>query len=211
MFAPSALVTFILAAVLLVVVPGPAVLYIIARSIDQGAKAGIVSALGIAVGAMGHMIAAILGISAILATSAVAFAAVKYLGAAYLIYLGVSTLWHKPEPISEIKIEVQPLGKIFKQGVVVNLLNPKTALFFLAFLPQFADPARGSISLQLATLSTIFIVIAMASDAVYAFLAGYLGQWLKQNERIQAGQRYFSGVVYILLGVMAAVGGEGKA
>ncbi len=208
MFEWARLVTFMLAATLLIVVPGPAVLYIVARSIDQGRLAGIVSVLGIALGAMVHSLAAAVGITAVLAASALAFSTVKYLGAAYLIYLGIITLLKKPQSQKEIVVEPKPLWQIFRQGFVVNLLNPKTALFFLAFLPQFADPAHGSVPLQTFLLGLIFVTIALFSDSVYALLAGQLGSWLKQSQAFQQRQRYFSGSVYIALGVATAVSGS---
>ncbi len=208
MFEWTRLVTFILAAGLLIVVPGPAVLYIVARAIDQGRLAGIVSVLGIALGAVVHSLAAAVGISAVLAASALAFSIVKYLGAAYLLYLGITTLLKKPEPQEKIVVEPKPLWQIFRQGFVVNLLNPKTALFFLAFLPQFADPAHGSVPLQTFILGLIFVTIALFSDSIYALLAGQLGGWLKQSQTFQQRQRYFSGSVYIALGVATAVSGS---
>ncbi len=207
MFEWTTLVTFSLAATLLIIVPGPAVLYVVARSIDQGRLAGIVSVLGIALGALIHAVGAAMGISAIFATSAIAFSVVKYLGAAYLIYLGVMTLLKKPEPNKTVVVEPKPLWAVFRQGFVVNLLNPKTALFFLAFLPQFADPTMGSVSLQTFLLGLIFVLIALVSDGVYALLAGKIGGWLKQSDRFQQRQRYFSGTVYIVLGVATAVSG----
>ncbi|MCB8981948.1 MAG: LysE family translocator [Ardenticatenaceae bacterium] len=208
MFEWTRLATFMLAAGLLIVVPGPAVLYVVARSMDQGKVAGIVSVLGIALGAVVHSLAAAVGITAVLAASALAFSTVKYLGAAYLIYLGITTLLKKPDPQEKIVVEPKPLWQIFRQGFVVNLLNPKTALFFLAFLPQFADPARGSVPLQTFTLGLIFVAIALFSDSIYALLAGQLGGWLKQSQTFQQRQRYFSGLVYIALGVGTAVSGH---
>ncbi len=208
MFEWTRLATFVLAAGLLIVAPGPAVLYVVARSVDQGKLAGIVSVLGIALGALVHSLAAAVGITAVLAASALAFTTVKYLGAAYLIYLGLTTLLKKPEAPEKIVVEAKPLWQIFRQGFVVNLLNPKTALFFLAFLPQFADPARGSVPLQTFILGLIFVVIALLSDSVYALLAGQLGGWLKQSQTFQQRQRYFSGLVYIALGVGTAVSGS---
>ncbi len=208
MFEWTRLATFIVAAGLLIVAPGPAVLYVVARSVDQGKLAGIVSVLGIALGALVHSLAAAVGITAVLAASALAFTTVKYLGAAYLIYLGLTTLLKKPEAPEKIVVEAKPLWQIFRQGFVVNLLNPKTALFFLAFLPQFADPARGSVPLQTFILGLIFVVIALLSDSVYALLAGQLGGWLKQSQTFQQRQRYFSGLVYIALGVGTAVSGS---
>ncbi len=208
MFEWTRLATFMLAAGLLIVVPGPAVLYVVARSVDQGKLAGIVSVLGIALGALVHSLAAAVGITAVLAASALAFSTVKYLGAAYLIYLGITTLLKKPEAQEKLVVEPKPLWQIFRQGFVVNLLNPKTALFFLAFLPQFADPAHGSVPLQTFILGLIFVVIALLSDSVYALLAGQLGGWLKQSQTFQQRQRYFSGLVYIALGVGTAVSGS---
>ncbi|MAT98999.1 MAG: RhtB family transporter [Anaerolineaceae bacterium] len=208
MFEWTRLATFILAATLLIVVPGPAVLYVVARSIDQGRLAGIVSVLGIALGAVVHSLAAAVGITAVLAASALAFSTVKYLGAAYLIYLGITTLLKKPQSQKEIVVEPKPLWQIFRQGFVVNLLNPKTALFFLAFLPQFADPAHGSVPLQTFLLGLIFVTIALFSDSIYALLAGQLGGWLKRSQTFQQRQRYFSGSVYIALGLATAVSGS---
>ncbi|MEZ4593222.1 MAG: LysE family translocator [Chloroflexota bacterium] len=208
MFEWTRLATFMLAAGLLIVAPGPAVLYVVARSVDQGKLAGIVSVLGIALGALVHSLAAAVGITAVLAASALAFSTVKYLGAAYLIYLGITTLLKKPETQEKIVVEAKPLWQIFRQGFVVNLLNPKTALFFLAFLPQFADPARGSVPLQTFILGLIFVAIALLSDSVYALLAGQLGGWLKQSQTFQQRQQYFSGLVYIALGVGTAVSGS---
>jgi threonine/homoserine/homoserine lactone efflux protein len=200
--------TFSLAAFILIIIPGPAVLFVIARSIEQGRLAGIVSVLGISVGAMVHATSAAVGISAIFAASAVAFSAVKYLGAAYLIYLGISTLLAKTVATGKIKVEQKPLKQIFRQGIIVNILNPKAALFFLAFLPQFADPARGSVTVQILLLGLIFVAIALLSDSMYALLAGQLREWLGKSERFQKGQKYVSGMTYIALGLVAAVSGK---
>lgn len=204
----SSLVIFILAALALLITPGPAVLYIIARSIDQGRLAGVVSALGIAVGALFHIAAAAFGISALLMASALAFKVIKYLGAAYLIYLGIRKLTEKDSANQADTIQHQKLSRIFTQGVVVNLLNPKTALFFFAFLPQFVDPARGSIVLQVLFLGLIFVTMAICSDSTYALLAGTAGHWLKGNLAFSRGQRYFSGSIYLALGITAALSGS---
>ncbi|MCB0034532.1 MAG: LysE family translocator [Anaerolineales bacterium] len=203
----STLTIFFVAAAALLITPGPAVLYIVARSVDQGRRAGIVSTLGIAAGTLFHIAAAALGVSAILMTSALAFNVVKYLGAAYLIYLGVRKLTEKEAPQKEITVERQPLSKIFYEGVVVNLLNPKTALFFFAFLPQFVDPARGSATIQVLLLSAIFVTMALCSDGTYAILAGTAGKWLKQNAHFLRFQRYVAGSIYIFLGITAALSG----
>lgn len=210
MFDWSTLAAFILAAFILIVIPGPAVLFVIARALEQGKMAGIVSVLGISLGALVHTAAAALGISALFAASALAFNVVKYLGAAYLIYLGVVTLRQKPKQ-TDITIEKQSLWKIFRQGAMVNILNPKSALFYLAFLPQFTDPTRGEIWLQMIILGLIFVVVALISDGVYALVAGQLSDWLKNNETFKKRQKQVSGVTYIALGLVAAVsGGDSK-
>ena len=208
MLNPSTLTIFIAAALALLITPGPAVMYIIARSVDQGRLAGIVSVLGINTGALFHIAAASLGVSALLMSSALAFSIVQYLGAAYLIYLGGRTLL---TPHTAVAAEVpppQPLGQIYRQGMVVNLLNPKTALFFFAFLPQFADPTRSSMTLQIFLLGCIFVGLALLSDGAYALLAGTMGGYLRRNGRFQRTQRTLSGSIYIVLGLATAVSGH---
>lgn len=204
----TTLTIFIIAAMALLLTPGPAVLYIIARSIDQGRVAGVVSVIGINVGALFHIGAAAFGISALLVSSSLAFQVVKYLGAIYLIYLGVRTLLAPPAERANTAVRPQPLGQIFRQGIIVNLLNPKTALFFFAFLPQFVDPARGSAATQIVLLGGIFVGLAVLSDGLYALLAGTLGKWLKRSNRFLRAQRRISGSIYIILGVATAVSGS---
>lgn len=199
-----ALTVFVIAALIILVVPGPAVLYITARSIDQGRLAGVVSVLGVATGALVHVAAAALGISAVLLSSAMAFSVVKYLGAAYLIYLGIRKLMVREELQTPEARSDQKLSRIFFQGIVVNVLNPKTALFFFAFIPQFVDPARGSVALQIMLLGGLFAIMGVLSDGTYAVLAGTLGQWLKGSLRVLRAQRYFAGSVYIGLGLTTA-------
>lgn len=192
----------------MLVVPGPAVLYITAQSIDQGTKAGIISTLGIAVGSLVHILFAALGLSTILVTSATAFNAVKYIGAAYLIYLGVKKLLEKDyvlEYKSERKINY---SQIFYKGVVVNLLNPKTALFFFAFLPQFIDTAKSSPAFQMIFLGIILTVIGIISDGTYALLAGKISGILKKNTGIIKAQKYIVGSIYIILGAVTAYSGS---
>lgn len=204
-FDSSVLWVFVTAVVLLLVTPGPAVLYIVARSLDQGRSAGLVSTLGIAVGTLAHVAAATLGLSAILVSSGQAYDAVRYLGAAYLIYLGVRRLLqHQPAPVAADR-PPQTLGRIFRQGVVVNLLNPKTAAFFFAFLPQFVDPARGNPAGQTLWLGILFVALGLASDAVWALLAGSAGRWLRSRPGFVQAQRYVAGTVYLALGVAAAL------
>jgi threonine/homoserine/homoserine lactone efflux protein len=159
----------------------------------------------IEVGNFAHVLAAAFGLSALLLSSAVAFSVVKYLGAAYLIYLGLHKLFSRAEPHSLTNAPPQSLGRIFSQGVVVAVFNPKTALFFFAFLPQFADPARGSVAWQMLALGGVFIILAIISDSIYALLAGSLGQWLKRRRAFWRAERYVVGSVYLGLGVTAAL------
>jgi threonine/homoserine/homoserine lactone efflux protein len=201
------LALFTAAAALLIVMPGPAVLYIVARSVHQGRRAGLVSALGVATGGLVHIAAAVLGFSALLASSAVAFSAVRWLGALYLVMLGIRTLRAPlnggvgaPPPSAGAR-------RIYVQGVLVNVLNPKTALFFLAFLPQFVDPARGQVAAQLLLLGGLFITLALASDSAYALLAGSLGERLGRTAAARRGARLATGSVYLALGVGTAVSG----
>ena len=205
MFNLPNLPVFLLAALILLLTPGPAVLYIVARSLDQGRLAGSVSVLSIEVGNFMHVLAATLGLSAVLASSALAFSVVKYLGAAYLIYLGMRRLLAHENSHQLTTFQRQSLGRIFRQGVVVATLNPKTALFFLAFLPQFADPSKSSFTLQLLTLGCMFVSMAIITDSLYALLAGTAGQWLKGTRSFLRVDRYLVGAVYIGLGVMAAL------
>lgn len=195
-----------IASLVLLLTPGPAVLYIIARSIDQGRGAGLLSVLSIEMGNFFHVLAATLGLSALLLSSATLFTVVKYLGAAYLIYLGIRKWLSRPEePQETSKLANDNSWRIFYQGVLVAILNPKTALFFLAFLPQFVDGSRGSIPLQMFELGSIFVIMACVTDSIYALLAGTAGQWLKGNQLFLQGERYVAGSVYVGLGVMAAL------
>ena len=190
----------------LIVVPGPAVLYIVAQSIDRGRLAGVVSALGVATGGLVHVTAAAVGLSSLLVSSATAFNVVKYAGAAYLIGLGLWTLL-RPR-VDEASVEIpkeRKLSRRYWQGVVVNVLNPKTALFFFAFLPQFVDPDKGSAALQIGILGLVFVALAVASDSVWALAAGTASERLRGNRRFLAVQRYVSGSVFVGLGALTAV------
>lgn len=206
----STLSLFIAATSILVFMPGPNTLYIIARSIQQGRRAGIISSLGVQVGTLLHIAAAVLGLSALLLSSALAFNVVKYAGAAYLIYLGVKTLLTKEQIGPTREIQKASLSRVFYQGVVVNLLNPKTALFFFAFLPQFIDAARGRVAMQIVLFGTILVVIGTLGDSVYALAAGSVGAWLRGNLSFLRAQRYFAGSVYLGLGAATALSGTHK-
>src|SRR6476619_3453442 len=177
----STIVLFLLAATALAVVPGPAVAYIVTRSIDQGRRAGIVSALGVASGGLVHVAAATVGLSALIASSATAFTVVKLVGAVYLVVVGIRRIAGLDES-EQVQAPPAPLRRLYRQGVIVNVFNPKTALFFLAFLPQFVD--RGSsIPPQVALLGLTFAAIAFASDCLYALLASLLAARLRRSDR----------------------------
>jgi len=204
----SSLLLFVSAALVLLAIPGPAVFYVTSRSISHGRSAGLVSALGIGVGTLLHVVAATLGLSALLMSSALAFSAVKYLGAAYLIYLGLQKLLREESIVpSEQSARIQ-LSRIFGQGIVVNVLNPKTALFFFAFLPQFVDASRGKVAGQIMFLGLLFAVMGVLSDSVWALFAGALAHALKRNTRWTQTQRYVSGGMLISLGVATAFAGS---
>ncbi len=202
---------FVAAAVILVVTPGPCTLYIISRTLQQGIAAGIASSMGVQVGTMIHVTAAAVGISALLLSSAVAFNVVKYLGAAYLVFLGVKTLLARasvstpPAPVAG-----RSMASVFCQGLLVNVLNPKTALFFTAFLPQFVDVKRGGVVSQILFLGALLVVVGSCSDMTYALVTGTLGKRLRPNPMAPGVGRYLSGSVYIGLGLAAALSGTGR-
>ena len=200
---------FVVAALALLVVPGPAVLYIVARSVAQGRTAGFVSDLGIHSATLVHVAAASLGLSALLASSAIAFSIVKYAGAAYLIWIGLRKIFSR-EDNPEVGAALKPRShaRLFREGFVVNLLNPKTALFFLAFLPQFVEVGRGHVAMQIAFLGLVFTLLGLVSDGCYAFAAGTLGDRLRHSRAYLRFERYVSGVVFIGLGVTAAFAGN---
>ncbi|HEX9747085.1 MAG TPA: LysE family translocator [Methylomirabilota bacterium] len=201
----SSLGLFMIAALVLLLTPGPAVLYIVTRSIDQGRRAGMVSVLGVHVGTLAHILAAAAGISAVLAASATAFSVVKYLGAAYLIYIGVRRLLDRAPLGAAAPGAPRRLRRAFLDGVIVNVLNPKTALFFLAFLPQFVTVSRGHVGEQILALGVVFVLLGVITDSLYAIGAGSAAAWLRGRPRFLAGERWISGSLYIGLGVAAAL------
>lgn len=206
----SQLYLFMAASLALLLVPGPAVLYITARSASQGRLAGLVSVLAIETANFLQAVAATLGLSAILLSSALAFDVVKYLGAAYLIYLGLHKLLVREEEPKNGEIQPERLSRIYWQGFVINLLNPKTALFFFAFLPQFVDPGRGNATVQTLLLGSLFVGMAVITDSLYALVASSLAERLRGNRHFQKGQRYFAGMVYVGLGITTALTGSKK-
>jgi threonine/homoserine/homoserine lactone efflux protein len=207
----STLALFTVAAVTLLVIPGPAVLYIVTRSVDQGRAAGLASVAGIHVGTLVHVAAAALGLSALLVSSAAAYNTVRWVGAAYLVWLGVQRLLARDEPAGpagDPRRQGRGLRRIFAQGIVVNVLNPKTALFFFAFLPQFVDVAKGSVPLQVLIFGVAFVLLGVLSDGAYALLASTGAGWLRRRPGVARTSRLVSGGVLISLGVTTALAGS---
>jgi len=210
MIESSQLYFFVLAALALLLVPGPAVLYITARSANQGRIAGLISVLAVETANLIQAVAAALGLSAILMSSALAFDVVKYLGAAYLIYLGIRKLLASDSRLEGGQFKRESLSRVYWQGFIVNILNPKTALFFFAFLPQFVDPGRGNVTLQTLFLGIIFVGLGIITDSMYALVASSLAKKLTGNRHFQKGQQYFAGLVYVGLGITTALTGSKK-
>ena len=201
---PSTLVVFAGLALLLAIVPGPAVLYIVGQSVAHGRGAGFVSALGVGTGGMLHIAAAVAGLSALLVSSATAFTVVKYLGAAYLVWLGLRKLLGRDRQELE-GVPRRPLGRTFREGVVVNVLNPKTALFFYSLLPQFVNPDGANPQLQMLALGAVFVVIAFATDSMWALVSGTAAEWLRSRRRFANIDRYGAGTIFVGLGVSSAL------
>ena len=199
---------FVAAAIVLNAMPGPGVLYIVMRSIDQGRRAGLLSVAGVAVGALIHSSAAAFGLSALLLSSSIAFEMVKYLGAAYLIFLGVQKFVKREDPAKAVERANATPFRVFYQGVLANTLNPKTALFFFAFLPQFVNVSRGSVALQVLFLGVTFTALGMCSDSTWALLASVVGKRLRQSSAFVRGERYVAGSVYLGLGLATAFSGS---
>lgn len=206
--AAETLAGFIAAALVVLVIPGPAVLYILATSLGQGRRAGLVSVLGLSAGALVHVAAATAGLSAILLASATAFTAIKLAGAAYLVYLGVRTLLAPPHASGVAAPPRRAPSRIFADGVLVSILNPKIAVFFLAFLPQFVVPGRGAVPSQVLLLGLLYVGLALLTDGTYAMIAGHLRHWLSGRVLQGPVPRYASGVLYIGLGIGTALTGR---
>ncbi|MFC4910282.1 LysE family translocator [Actinomadura gamaensis] len=194
---------FLLAATTLIAIPGPNHLYIVTRSVADGRRAGIVSALGVECATLLHVGLAAAGLSALIAASATAFAVLRYAGAAYLVYLAVRTLRSR-ESLDEVRVAPAPLRRVFLDGLLVNLFNPKVVLFFLAFLPQFVDRGAGAVPLQIAVMGLTVGAIGLVSDVVYAVAAGSIGGWLRARPVFRRRQRYATGLIYLGLGAVAA-------
>ena len=199
------LLLFCATAFVLIITPGPNQIYIIARSTSQGRKAGLLSALGVDTGTLVHVVAASFGLSALLASSAFAFGIVRYAGAGYLIYLGIRTWLSRSNNLEHFTIEFKSGKRIFFQGMLTNILNPKAALFFLAILPQFVNELRGHATEQMLILGGIFTLIGVCIDLVVALLAGSAGNWLRRRTGFQRVQKWAAGGVYFSLGIGTAL------
>jgi threonine/homoserine/homoserine lactone efflux protein len=201
---------FVIAALVLLLTPGPAVLYIVTRSVDQGRRAGLVSVLGVHAGTLVHVGAAAAGLSAVLAASATAFSVVKYLGAAYLVYLGIRQLVSRGGESANAAPTAPRLRRAFVDGFVVNVLNPKTALFFLAFLPQFVTVSRGAVAAQILGLGLVFCALGLMTDGLYALTAGSVAHWLRARRGVALTRRWIPGTMYIGLGLATALSGSNR-
>jgi threonine/homoserine/homoserine lactone efflux protein len=205
----ATLIAFSLAALVLIVVPGPNIVYIVARGVEHGRQAAVFSALGVETGSLIHIGAAAIGLSALLASSQLAFDTARYLSAAYLLYLALRTFARHDGPAADAnETGARSLASTYRQAVLVNILNPKVALFFLAFLPQFVDPQRGPAWAQILVLGVVFLLIGLCLDLSYATAAGTIGHWLQRRPRALRWQRYTSGCVYLALGTAAALSGS---
>jgi threonine/homoserine/homoserine lactone efflux protein len=206
----SQLIIFMTTALVIVLIPGPNTLYIVANSVSGGRTAGIVSSLGVQFGTAFHIAASAFGLSALLASSETAFNAVKYAGAAYLIYLGIKTLLTGKKAEIEAETKPEDFKRIFWRGAVVNLLNPKTALFFFAFLPQFVDQTRGSTTSQIIMLGLILLILGTLSDTIYALAAGSAGNFMRGNPKFLKLQKNFAGFIYLGLGAGTLLTGSSR-
>lgn len=202
----TTLITYVVIVLGFVFIPGPATLLTIARASSAGTRVGVATGMGIAVGDMIHTVLAVVGLSAIILTSAFAFSLVKYLGAAYLIYLGLRAILEKTTTATGPSATMQITAPAaFRQAILAEVLNPKTALFFLAFLPQFVRPENGSVLLQLAVLGLILVALGFFSTLVFALAAGQIGGLLRRNPTIVKWQGRAVGTIYCALGVRLAL------
>jgi threonine/homoserine/homoserine lactone efflux protein len=205
----ATLAAFAATALVLLLIPGPAVLYIVSRSIEHGRRAGITATFGVHAGTLVHITAAAAGLSAILLSSSLAFGAVRIVGAAYLFYLGVRTILARADQGGAAPAaRERRLGRIFRQGVLVNVTNPKTALFFFAFLPQFVDPNGAAVPEQIVVLGLTFALLGLVTDSAWGLLAGTAAGWVRGRSAVRSAQRWVTGCVFIGLGVATALVGS---
>jgi len=206
---PARLTLFLTATIALLLVPGPSVIYVTTRSLEQGRRAGFASTLGLAAGDAVQVLAVVLGLSAIVASSTTAFDLVKYAGAAYLLYLGLRRLLTPEQAASSgpSPAAPRPVSQLFVQGLLVNALNPKTALFFLALFPTFVDVSRGLIWAQTLLLGAMFVGLGICTNGGWALLSGTLSDSLRSSEAFRHARRFVSGGVFLVLGLAAATSG----
>jgi threonine/homoserine/homoserine lactone efflux protein len=196
---------FFTAAILLAMTPGPGMFYVLSRSLAGGQKEGLLSAAGTFAGGLVHVIAAAVGVSAVLATSSVAFRGLKYAGAIYLVLLGIKVVRSRNLPLAELSANLNP-KRTLRQGVLTEVLNPKTALFFLSFIPQFINPSKGTVMLQFLFLGTVSVSLNTIADLVVVTLAAPIGARLRSSLRFGRNQRVFSGIAMMGLGAYLALG-----
>jgi RhtB (resistance to homoserine/threonine) family protein len=198
------LFAYIAACIAIILAPGPAQALVLSRTLSDGRKSGVMTAIGLNVGTVFHALAAALGLSVILATSALAFSIVKYIGAAYLVYLGIQALRTKTSDTHITRSESSSPMQAFSRAVMVGILNPKVALFFLAFLPQFVDPARGSVFAQFLLLGSLLALLDIFYETVLVFIFNAMSGWLTHNPRFTIWRQRVTGTVLIGLGVRLA-------
>jgi threonine/homoserine/homoserine lactone efflux protein len=201
----SALITYLAVLTGFVFIPGPAVLMTLARSASSGTRVGIATGVGIAVGDLAHTVMAVLGLSALLLASAVLFNIIKYIGAAYLVYLGIRAIIERTERSSDIRTAQITISRAFRQAVLAEILNPKSAIFFLAFLPQFVQTQKGAVPLQLTILGSLFVVMGLFSTMIFAIGAARIGSFLRRNSAVASWQGKAVGAIYCALGIRLAL------
>lgn len=203
----ATLIAFSVAAFILVIIPGPAVFYILGRGMTQGRRAAVVSALGIETGSLIHVIAAVVGLSAIISASALAYESLRWAGVVYLLYLGIDALRSAPAHRRAASLPAEGSAtRIYLQGVLVNVLNPKVTLFFLAFLPQFVEPGSSQTA-QILVLGIAFLVIATVSDLTYAVFSGLIGERILRRPALARFQRYIAAAIYLVMAALGALNG----
>ena len=201
----STYAVFVVTCLALLAIPGPAVLYIVSRSIDQGRTAGLLSALGVTTGTLVHIAAAAIGLSSLVLASTVAFGVVRYAGAAYLVFLGVRRLLTRDADTLVEERAPRSLRRLYTQGVIVNLLNPKTIVFIFAFLPQFVDVDAGHVGVQILLLGLTLAALGLMSDSLYAIVAGSIADRLRGSRAVARFERWFGGGILVGLGLAAAL------
>jgi threonine/homoserine/homoserine lactone efflux protein len=201
----STLITYLAVLTGFVFIPGPAVLMTLARSASSGTRVGVATGIGIAVGDLAHTAMAVLGLSAILVASTILFNSIKYIGAAYLVYLGIKAIIERTEGLPDMHTATITVPQAFRQAVLAEILNPKSAIFFLAFLPQFVQTQKGAVPLQLMILGTLFVVMGLFSTMIFAIGAGRIGNFLRKNSAIARWQGKVVGAIYCALGIRLAL------